>query len=69
MIVWVAMSIEPQQTVLVGLYATREAAIAAITAKNPDDAWEVTEPSEDGEFELSHRRFGLFTIWPETVQS
>lgn len=68
MIVWVSMSIEPQQTVLMGLYATREAAIDAVVATNPDDGWEITEPNEDGEFEMSHRRFGLFTIWPETVK-
>lgn len=68
MTVWVVMSIELQQTVLMGLYATREAAIEAVRATKPDDDWEITEPNEDGEFELSHRRFGLFTIWPETVK-
>ena len=69
MIVWVAMSIEPNQTVLMGLHATREGANEAIRATNPDDGWEITEPSEDGEFELSHRHFGLFTIWPEEVKA
>jgi hypothetical protein len=69
MIVWVVMSIEPQQTVLMGLYASREVAIEAVRATKPDDGWEITEPSEEGEFELSHRHFGLFTIWPETVKS